>query len=140
MFFLAFFIIIFTFYFFSGKEIEKNDNLLNNNVKFSGIITNLNISRNHAFGILELKILDSNIYLFNFSKGNKIYPYSIKGTIAEIYHYIPLEIKVGYKVLLNSNNKTVSFFDGNKFLYQYNISVITEETDVEFVKKHSNIE
>lgn len=138
--FIVFFIILAVVYFLSGKEIEKNNNLLNNNVKFSGIITNLNVSRNHAFGILQVKIIETNNSLFKCSLGDRIYPYSIKASIAEIYHYIPLEIKEGYKVLLNSNNKTISFYNGNKFLYQSDISIITEETDIEFVKKHSIIE
>lgn len=138
--FVVFFVIILIVYFLSGKVIEKNDNLLNNNVKFSGIITNLNVSRNHAFGILELKMIETNNNLFKSSLGDRIYPYAIKGSVAEIYHYIPLEIKEGYKVLLNSNNKTISFYDGNKFLYESDISIITEGTDVEFVKKHSILE
>lgn len=138
--FVAFFIIIIIVYFLSSKEVQKKNDLLNNNVRFSGIITKLNVSRNHAFGILQLKIIETNNNLFKSSLGDIIYPYAIKGSVAEIYHYIPLEIKEGYKVLLNSNNKTISFYDGNKFLYQSDINIITEEIDVEFVKKHSIFE
>ena len=130
-------IFIFFTYRFGAKETVKNNDLMKNNIVFSGIITNLNISNNHAFGIMTLKITETNNHLFKSSKGNEIYPYSINDSVAEVYHFIPLEIKKGYKAVVNSNDKIISIYDGNKFLYEWEISIVSSDIDIEFVKQHT---
>jgi hypothetical protein len=136
--FIVICILVFIVYRSSCKELEKGNNLMKNNIEFSGIITNLNVSGNHAFGILQLKITETNRNLFKSSLGSEIYPYTIKDSVAEIYTHIALpEIEKGYKVVVNSNNQTITVYDGYKFLYEWEISMVIGETDMEFVKKYS---
>ena len=134
--FVAVFVII--VYQSSKKEILQNDKTIKNNIVFSGIITNLNVSGNHAFGILQLKIIETNNNSFNFNTQNYIFPYKIKDSIAEIYTHISIpEIEKGYKVVVNSNNKTITVFDGDKFLYEWDIYFVKENRDINFVKENT---
>ena len=122
----------------SKMEIEKEDELLKNDIVFSGIITNLNVSKNHAFGILQLRIIKANNHSFKQYQENKIFPYAIKNSTAEIYTHIAIpEIKKGYKVILNSNNKTITIYDGDKFLYEWEASMVSEDRDKQFVKENT---
>lgn len=136
---LALSVIFFFIYFkISEIEIEKDDKLLKNNIVFSGIITNLNVSKNHAFGIMQLKILETNNHSFTQYQKNKIFPYAIKDSTAEIYTHIAIpEIKNGYKVFLNSNDKSITIYDDNKFLYKWNASMVSEDSDKQFVNENS---
>ncbi|MFC4476493.1 hypothetical protein [Flavobacterium chungangensis] len=125
------------YYKISKIEIEKDNKLLTNDIVFSGIITDLKVSKNHAFGILQLKIIKTNNYSFKPYLEGELYPYAIKDSVAEIYNYIPLSIKKGYKVQINSNKKTITFYDGDKIKYQWEIYIVSEERDIDFVKKNT---
>lgn len=132
--FFLFFVIVTV----SKKEIAKNDTLIKNNIEFSGIITNLNISQNHAFGILRLKVLNTNKKIFKAISGNIVYPYAIENSIAEVYTQIPIpEIKKGYKVVVNSNKKTITFYEKDKFLYEWEISLIQEDLDIKYIEQNT---
>lgn len=137
---LLFFLLISLIWRFGGKEKEKNDAMLKNDIVFSGEITKLSVSGNHAFGIIQLKITSKSIDTFQpFYDTDKFFPYSIKDSIAEIYNHIPLSIKKGYKVVLNSSNRTISFFKENKRLYEWEIFMITQEDDIKFIKENTNM-
>ncbi|TDP58642.1 hypothetical protein [Flavobacterium dankookense] len=135
--------LFFTFIYFVNKssnvEVKKNKELMKNNIEFSGIITNINISNNHAFGIMQLKIDKTNKAKFNPIADDKLFPYAINDSIAEIYHFIPLELKKGYKAIIKSNSKIISFYDKDKFLFEWEISIISSETDKKFVKENTII-
>lgn len=134
-------IIVMVVYQSSKKELQTNGKLITNNIAFSGVITNLNVSENHAFGILQLKILETNNNSYNFKAQNYIFPYQIKDSIAEIYtHISTLEIKKGYRAVVNSNNKTITVFDGAKLLYEWDIYIVKDETDINFVKENTIFE
>lgn len=131
---LVFFIVFKT----SKNQMDTENKLLSNNVKFSGKIVNYNVSKNHAFGILKLQIIESNIKKFNAFSQNKLFPYALEDSIAEIYTQIPIpEIEIGYKVEVNSNAKTIIFYDGEKIKYEWDIFIVSEGTDIDFVKKNT---
>ena len=56
-----------------SKEKIKSDNLLTNNIKFSGEIVDLKVSRNHLFGIIKLQVDNTNTKVFLPSDVN-MYP------------------------------------------------------------------
>lgn len=121
----------------SNIEVKNSEELMKNNIEFSGTITNLNISNNHAFGIMQLKIDKTNKTKFNPIVNDKLFPYAINDSIAEIYHFIPLELKKGYKAIIKSNTKTISFYDKDRFLFEWEISIVSSETDKKFVKENT---
>lgn len=138
--FLVIFSIYIAFVINLGKtEVKNNSELMKNNIQFTGIITNIKISGNHAFGILQLKIVETNNHSFSSLLNDKLYPYAIKGDVAEIYHFIPLELKEGYKVVFNSNSETLKVYNHDKFLYEWEVSIVTEKTDINFVKENTSL-
>ncbi|EKT3958579.1 hypothetical protein LIS90_13515 [Flavobacterium psychrophilum] len=139
IFLVALFVIV-IIYLLSGKEIEKENKLLKNGVHFSGEITEIDQSNNHDFGIIRVKIIESSIKRFKSKTANTNFPYTISGNVAEIYNYIPIEIKKGDKIFLNSNEKTISFFDDNKVLVKAEIYIIKEKIDLEFIKNKTEIQ
>lgn len=83
---ICLFIVMVIFINKQSEELAKErDKVLNNNVEFRGYVIDLRISNNHAFGIIQLKLTESSVNIFNDSLKNGIYPYKIVGDIAELY-------------------------------------------------------
>jgi len=119
------------------SEKKESDNLMQNGVVFTGTILNLNASKNHAFGVIKLKI--NNTSSLNFINSNIIYPYQIKDSIAEVYHTITYKLHKGMIVKVDSNKKKVFFFDSDSLIYSSDITTITDDIDKNFVLGNSEI-
>ncbi|RKS26192.1 hypothetical protein CLV94_1249 [Flavobacterium endophyticum] len=121
----------------SDKE-KKVSHLMSNNIKFSGIITDLKISKNHTFGVITLKINETNDKKFNPIINEKyLFPYAIKDSVAEIYTTVSDILKRGDSVKVDSDNKEVVFSNKNGILYLGQIYITSVKRDIEFVKENS---
>ncbi|MFY7816403.1 MAG: hypothetical protein ACOVRK_14575 [Chryseobacterium taeanense] len=118
------------------EEYAEKNKVLKNGVIFDGIVTDIKISRNHSFGILTLDIANSNVK--NFSKKLKegIYPYQIKDKQAEIYLPIFTERQIGDSVKLISD-KEIIYYNGKKSKDEGEVYIITNPTDIDFVKENT---
>jgi len=105
-------IVIFCGYKIGESQKRLSDKMMTNDVMLSGIVTDAKVSGNHAFGILRIKILKSNVRNFNPVSGKNLFPYNIRDKFGEIYHQVPYQLKVGTRAELDSNKRTVSFYDG----------------------------
>ena len=121
------------------KDKAIYDNLMSNNIKFSGIITDFKISKNHDFGIITLKIIESNSENFDPIIDDKLYPYAIRDSVAEIYGTVSYNLKKGDLVEVDSNSQEVVFSNVTGVIYSDQISILSEETNIEFVKKTSTL-
>ncbi|OJX50119.1 MAG: hypothetical protein BGO88_05370 [Flavobacterium sp. 38-13] len=124
-----------------NREKEKKIyNLIFNEIKFSGTITGLQVSKNHDFGIITIKIKETNCKEFNPIINTKhILPYTIKDSAAEIYITVSSNLKKGDFVKVDSNNGKAIFSNTSGILYQGQIHIISVETDIDFVKKNSTL-
>jgi hypothetical protein len=65
---------VFWLYNLRKKQQEKYDKYLRNNIEFEGLITDIKRTRNHAFGIIQLKLTKSNVKYFRDSVQEGIFP------------------------------------------------------------------
>ena len=121
-----------------NKDKLESDTLLTNNIEFEGEIIDLKVSDNHLFGIIKLKVDNTNTKIFLSSDIN-IYPYRIKDSIAEVYNYISYDLRKGIRVKVNSNKRCVSFYNNNTFMYDLDMWIITEKENVDFIKNNTFI-
>lgn len=121
-----------------SKEVIKRDSILNNNVKFSGFVIDYKQSDNHAFGIIQLQLTNTNIKEFNKTLENKIYPYRIHENIAELYVTIPdgLQHSDVYNVDSNSHKYIFESKKRDK-KYTSEIHIIEDSYNVDFVKENT---
>ncbi|WP_300353286.1 hypothetical protein [Chryseobacterium sp.] len=121
----------------TGTEeyVEKNK-VLKNGVVLEGTITDIKISRNHSFGILTLSVNNSNVKDFSKKLKEGIYPYRIKDKQAEIYLPIFAERQIGDSVKLISD-KEIIYYKGVKTKDEGEVYVITNSTDINFVKENT---
>jgi hypothetical protein len=125
-----------------AKEDIRINNVLNNNVELNGNITNIEQSRNHAFGIIQLRLTHSSVKEFNKTLNdtakNGIYPYRIEGSLAELYTIIPHGLNEGDSVRLKSSEKNSHYYDvQTKQSSEGYIWVVTNSTDIDFVKENT---
>lgn len=118
-------------------EVKGYDTLMKNNFHFEGIITKIQVSNNHAFGILQLKVTKSNINEYRPKLEDALFPYVIKDSIAEVYTGIYVGYKIGDKVIVDSNKIAIEFFEGNTRIDKGDIFITTETADIDYVKKHT---
>lgn len=127
----------------NSKKLEKErktSNLMSNNIEFSGIVTDIKISKNHDFGIITIRIDKTNSKKFNpIIDENHLFPYIIKDSTAEIYTVVSKNLKKGDSVRLSSNDKNAIFSSGNSQLYIDEIYITSVKRDIEFVKENSSI-
>lgn len=110
---------------------------MQNGIFFTGTITDFTESNNHSFGIIKIKLTNSNKKCFVNS--GVIYPYQINDSVVEIYHTVSYRLHKGIKVKLDSNKQIISFFELNNLIYTSQITVITDENDIKFVKNNSQL-
>lgn len=121
-----------------SDEYEGKNKVLDNNVSFAGNVTDVKQSNNHTFGIITLNLTKSNVKDFNGQLEDGIYPYRILGNTAELYTIIPDGIRIGNSVSLKSNEKNSHYYYvKTKQKSEGYVWVITEPTDIEFVKENS---
>jgi len=118
------------------EEYAEKNKVLKNGVIFEGIVTDIKISRNHSFGILTLNIANSNVKNFSKKLEAGIYPYQIKDKQAEIYLPIFTERQIGDSVKLISD-KEIIYYNGKKSKDEGEVYVITNPTDIDFVKENT---
>lgn len=130
-------IVVFIWFRISSKEYAKEDQVLTNHVRFSGTIISYNRSHNHAYGIIVIKITDTNTKEFADSSNYGIIPYKIKGADAEFYGYVPASIKVGNTVILDSDKRIMNIYDNKKFVAVTDVRMSSDIDNVEFVKQNT---
>ncbi|TPD65397.1 hypothetical protein [Flavobacterium microcysteis] len=119
------------------KEKRIHD-LISNDIKFSGVITDLKISRNHDFGVITIKIKETNRKEFNpILNAKYLFPYAIKDSVAEIYITVSSNLKKGDFVKVDSNNEEAIFSNASGIIYRGQILITSEETNIDFVKENS---
>jgi hypothetical protein len=122
----------------ADAEMKQSADYLRNNVEFRGYVTGFEQSDNHAFGVIHLKLTKSNIREFNKTLKKGIYPYRIKGDIAELYTEIPDGLQKSDTYIVNSNTRTYSFTEkiDNKS-YTSELYIILDLYNIDFVKEHT---
>jgi len=138
------FIIAFVFFAFvvyvnlsqDKQQKEMSDKYLHNNVEFEGIVTGFEQSGNHEFGVFQLKLTKSNVQEFNDSVKGGIFPYRIKGDIAEVYASIAYYRKLNDTLKVISNNRRI-YFNPSFSKETEDIKLITKSYDLDFVKENT---
>ncbi|SIO01079.1 hypothetical protein SAMN05421769_1765 [Chryseobacterium scophthalmum] len=118
------------------EEYAEKNKVLKNGVVFEGTVTDIKISRNHSFGILNLNIVNSNVQDFSKKLEKGIYPYQIKGKQAEIYLPIFAERQIGDSVKVISD-KEIIYYNGKKSKDEGDVYIITNSADIAFVKENT---
>lgn len=118
------------------KQKEMSDKYLHNNVEFEGIVTGFQQSGNHEFGVFQLKLTKSNVQEFNDSLKEGIFPYRIKGDIAEVYASIAYYRKLNDTLKVVSNNHLI-YFNPSFSKETTDIEIITDQLNRDFVKENT---
>lgn len=123
----------------SSKEYHTLDLLLTNHVRFSGRIVSIKRSHNHAFGIIGIRIQDTNTKEFADTSSQRLFPYKIKGAYAEFYGTIleSFSIKVGDVVVLDSDKRIINIYDDHNSITVSDVYVDTDGDNLEFVRRHT---
>lgn len=134
---LAFLIVVVIYYNKSSDiAMKQSAQYLHNDIEFEGYVTSFEQSNNHAFGIIRLKLTKSNVKEFNKTIEKGIYPYKIKGDIAELYCTVSVERKEGDNVKLISNQQTV-YYNPQNSKEEGSIFIIVDPYNIDFVKEHT---
>ncbi|MCO5945713.1 hypothetical protein [Mucilaginibacter flavidus] len=119
------------------KQEIKDAHLLHNGIKFTGKVTGIKTSQNHAFGIILLELKNTNTPKFTKSTSTIEFPYKIFGDNAELYTRVPDGLTVGDLVSVNSDLVTATYFYvAEKEPHEGFINIIHDSTDIEFI--HEN--
>ncbi|MGI9581926.1 hypothetical protein ACR1PO_11985 [Chryseobacterium sp. RRHN12] len=134
---LGFFVAVIIYY-NKSSDIATNQSVqyLRNNVEFEGYVTGFEQSNNHAFGVIHLKLTKSNTKEFNKVIKGGIYPYRIKGDIAELYCTVSVDRKKGDIVKLISEEQIV-YYNPQNSKEEGSIFIITDPYNINFVKEHT---
>ncbi|ADQ18104.1 hypothetical protein Lbys_2436 [Leadbetterella byssophila DSM 17132] len=84
----------------TSESLEK----LKNDVEFSGIVKNKFLSNNHGFGVVELRIIKSNVDYFN----QENFPYRIEKGTGELYSIVS-SVDIGDTIRVVSNESSFYF-------------------------------
>lgn len=134
---LAFLVIAVIYYNKSANvAMKQSTEYLHNNVEFEGYVTGFEQSNNHAFGVVHLKLTKSNTQEFNKTLKKGIYPYRIKGDIAELYCTVSVERRKGDIIKLVSNEQTI-YYNPKNSKEEGSIFIIVDPYDIDFVKEHT---
>ncbi|MBL3549459.1 hypothetical protein [Chryseobacterium sp. KMC2] len=134
---LGFFVVVIIYYNKSSDVVMKQSvDYLRNNIEFVGYVTGFEQSDNHAFGVIHLKLTKSNTQEFNKIIKGGIYPYRIKGDIAELYCTVSVERKKGDIVKLISKEQTI-YYNPQNTKEEGSIFIITDPYNINFVKEHT---
>lgn len=120
----------------SDAAMKQSAEYLHNNVEFEGYVTGFEQSNNHAFGVIHVKLTNTNTQEFNKSLKKSIYPYRIKGDVAELYCTVSIERKKGDRVKIISNKQTI-YYNSQNSKEEGSISIIVDPYNIDFVKEHT---
>lgn len=121
----------------TGEEAaRKRDKVLNNNVSFKGYVVDYRVSNNHRFGIIQLKLTESSVNIFNDSLQSGIYPYKILGDVAEVYTTISGDLDYYDTISVKSKSEEI-IYEQTKSHPKYisELNVIEDSGDIKYVKK-----
>ncbi|GAB3517335.1 hypothetical protein GCM10027442_36470 [Emticicia fontis] len=122
---------------FSYKAQQKKfDKYLHNNIEFEGLVTDLKRTNNHSFGIMQLKLLSTNVEYFNDSVPEGIFPYRIQGDIAEVYGTVSYERKLNDTLKIVSNERRI-YINSFSSKETSDLTIIYDFNDRAFVRKNS---
>jgi hypothetical protein len=136
-------ILIFSFVVYFINQVSKkhqiySSEMLKNDVEFEGRITYIKTSQNHAFGIIGIEIIKSNLKKFENLKLNEYFPYKIRNNYAEIYCTVNVDRKNGEIIKIISNESTIYY--NPKFSNEIgDLHLVSDETDKKFIEKYSKI-
>ncbi|RBL93165.1 hypothetical protein [Chitinophaga flava] len=116
---------------------DKYNSLFKNHIRFSGKIVSLNVSGNHAYGIIRIKVEKTNTNAFTDSIHSAVFPYKIKEGYAEFYGYVPVTTKTGYDILLDSDKRILEIYDHEKNISTSGVNVSFESDNIMFVNRHT---
>jgi hypothetical protein len=119
------------------REDASQDKLLMNHVNLTGTITSYIKSNNHSFGIVKFKVIKSNEEEIDFSKSEFLFPYRIKKKYAEFYGYVPMEAKIGQTINLNSDERSVKFYENKIKLAEVTLTISTDKQNMKYVKENT---
>lgn len=119
------------------RKDASQDKLLMNHVNLIGTVTSYIKSNNHSFGIVKLKVIKSNKEQIDFSKSEFLFPYRIKGKYAEFYGYVPIELKIGQTISLNSDERSVKFYENKIKLAEVTLTISTDKQNIKYVKENT---
>ncbi|WP_295220353.1 hypothetical protein [uncultured Chryseobacterium sp.] len=125
----------------STDEGIKRDKILDNSVEFKGYVNDLRTSNNHRFGIIQLKLTESSVNMFNDSLQNGIYPYKIIGDVAEIYTTLSADLDYNDTITLRSKSHEIEFESTkthSKYISQLHVIEYSGNTD--YVKEKTLFE
>ncbi|SEA58886.1 hypothetical protein SAMN05660909_02596 [Chitinophaga terrae (ex Kim and Jung 2007)] len=108
-----------------------------NHVKFKGEIISLNISGNHAYGIIGIAVSTTNKSEYVATVQSVQFPYSLSQGYAEFYGYVPVETKIGFNIELDSDKGIMRIYDNGRLVKETNVAVSMERRNIEFVRQHS---
>lgn len=118
------------------KEYDEQNQALKNGVVFEGFVTDIKKSNNHSFGILIINVSSSTVKEFSKELKRGIYPYQIRDKKAEIYLPIYIERQIGDHVQLISDRQII-YYKGKKTEDKGEVYIITNPSDIDFVKQNS---
>lgn len=133
----AFSIIAFASYRLGAKKMASAGNLIKNNIQFSGKILSYSRSHNHSYGIVKIKVIESNRREFTGSDSLGVFPYRIQGDYAEFYGYIPKAISIGDLIVLNSDEQTFTYYKSGKIEAGTMIFITAENENIQYVRANT---
>lgn len=135
---VIFVIVIAGIFYYLGYSYKASgyDDLFKNDIRFEGVITKIQVSNNHTFGILQIKLTKSDTTEYDPKLDGALFPYTIKDSIAEVYTYI-VEKKIGQRVVVNTNERIAEFFDGNTSIDKGDLFIWSDTWNLDYVKKHT---
>jgi len=120
----------------SDQYTKANARVLNH-VKFSGKIISLDVSGNHAYGIIGISVLTTNKSEFADTMQSVMFPYRLSQGYAEFYGYVPVETKIGFNIELDSDKGIMKIYDNDKLIKETGVAISLQKKNIEFVREHS---
>jgi hypothetical protein len=120
-----------------SDQYTKANARVSNHVKFSGKIISLDVSGNHAYGIIGISVLTTNKSELVDTVQSVLFPYRLSQGYAEFYGYIPVETKIGFNIVLDSDKGMMKIYDNDKLVRETAVAVSLERKNIEFVAEHS---
>jgi hypothetical protein len=122
------------------ERAKEGQKLLHNDIVFSGEVVEIKSSHNHSFGIIYLKLTNTNTSDFVKSTSTQVYPYSIYEGKAELYTSVPDGISQGDIVSVNSNEVTATYYYKNQHEhYKGSFNIIVDPYNIEFINKNRKL-
>ena len=118
------------------KEIDKIG-LEDLNLKLTGVVVSVDYGDNfHSYGIIRLKVINSNIQEYDPRGKLQYYFCVIKNGMAEIYYHTPVSNTIGDTMQFDTGIKMGGFIKNGKPDYG-DISIYGDDSYYEYIQKHT---